>query len=466
MTLPIEQLTPTQIVAKLDEYIIGQQEAKKAVAVALRNRFRRQALPQEQRDDVTPKNILMIGPTGVGKTEIARRLARMARAPFVKVEATKFTEIGYVGRDVDSMVRDLASTAVRLVEKEKVEEARPIAEERAMERLIDLVEESDSDYSHRAPRFGLVGGIPAHVEDDLEEQEKKSELRRKRIREEIISGQHDELLIEVEAEEQGSPFLQVFSNQGLEEMGLDFNSANSPFSKTKRVHRKLRVKEAMAFLVEAEAKLMLDQHSIYREALHRAEQTGIIFIDEIDKVAIPTKGSGPDVSREGVQRDLLPVIEGATVPTKFGPLSTEHILFICAGAFHESSPSDLIPELQGRLPIRVVLDSLTEDDLGRILREPKNALTKQYQSLLAVDGVEVTFTSGALDEIAHMATEVNTKLENIGARRLHTILERLLADVLFSAPESGPSKIEVTPGYVRERLNKFVEESSGATKIL
>lgn len=464
--MPIEQLTPRQIVAKLDEYIVGQTEAKKAVAVALRNRFRRQSLPQELRDDVTPKNILMIGPTGVGKTEIARRLAQMARAPFVKVEATKFTEIGYVGRDVDSMVRDLASTAVRLVESEKVEEARPVAQERAMERLVDIVEQNDPEFSASAPQFGLVGGYSPPQAADADDVERQVDLRRKRIRSEIENGVHDRVLVEVESEEQGSPFLQVFSNQGLEEMGLDINSGNSPFSRTRRVYRKMPVKDALPYLIESEAKMMIDQHSIYKEALHRAEQTGIIFIDEIDKVAIPTKGAGPDVSREGVQRDLLPVIEGATVPTKFGPLSTEHILFICAGAFHESSPSDLIPELQGRLPIRVVLDALSEDDLARILKEPRNALTKQYQNLLAVDGVEVVFDDGALDEIAHMAAEFNEKTENIGARRLHTMLERLLGDVLYSAPESGPQRVEVTPGFVRERLAKFVDDSGKPDPIL
>ena len=458
MPLPIEDLTPTQIVAELDQYIIGQEAAKRAVAVALRNRYRRQQLPERERDEITPKNILMIGPTGVGKTEIARRLAQLARAPFVKVEATKFTEVGYVGRDVDSMVRDLAGAAVRLVEKEMVEEARPKAREAAMERLIDFIEPLDPMYEGVVSPFGLIGH---HVTgEQVQEQEQPRETReerRARLRTEIEAGKHDETFVDVETEEQGSPFLQVFSNQGLEEMGLDFN--NSPFNRSKRVYRKVRVKDALPYLIETEARAAIDQHALHQDGLRRAEQTGIVFIDEIDKVAMPAvKGAGPDVSREGVQRDLLPVIEGATVQTKFGPLSTDHILFICAGAFHESKPSDLIPELQGRLPIRVHLDTLTEDDFCRILREPRNALTKQYEKLLSVEGVMVTFEDGALDEIAHMAAEVNARTLNIGARRLHTMVEKLLEDLLFDAPERAPKTVLIDPGYVRRVLGPLVQD--------
>jgi ATP-dependent HslUV protease ATP-binding subunit HslU len=456
MPLPIENLTPTQIVAELEKYIVGQDAAKKAVAVALRNRYRRQQLPESERAEITPKNILMIGPTGVGKTEIARRLAQLARAPFVKVEATKFTEVGYVGRDVDSMIRDLAATAVRLVEKEMIEEARPKAKEAAMERLIDMVEPYDPMSEDEVSPFGLIGHHVTEVQEPAVQRETRED-RRGRLRKEIQSGKHDELFIDVEAEEQGSPFLQVFSNQGLEEMGLDFN--NSPFNKSKRVYRKAKVKDALPFLEENEARAAIDQHTLHQEGLRRAEQTGIIFLDEIDKVAMPaTKGAGPDVSREGVQRDLLPVIEGSTVQTKFGPINTDHILFICAGAFHQSEPSDLIPELQGRLPIRVHLDPLTEDDFCRILREPRNALTKQYEKLLAVEGVTVTFEDSALDEIAHMAAEVNTKTEDIGARRLHTMVEKLLEELLYDAPERAPKHVNIDPGYVRKVLAPLVKD--------
>ena len=467
MPLPIEHLTPTQIVAELDNYIVGQDAAKRAVAVALRNRYRRQRLPEADRDEVTPKNILMIGPTGVGKTEIARRLAQLARAPFVKVEATKFTEIGYVGRDVDSMVRDLAATAVRLVEKEMIEEARPKAKAAAMERLIDMVEPFDPEYANDASPFGLIGHHVSEQSTEAEQPRETREERRERLKKEIESGKHDEMFVNVESEEQGSPFLQVFSNQGLEEMGLDFNNMMSPFNKGKHVYRKIRVGEALPYLEEAEAKAAVDQHTVYQEGLKRAEQTGIIFIDEIDKVAVPTgKGAGPDVSREGVQRDLLPVIEGATVQTKFGPLSTDHILFVCAGAFHESAPSDLIPELQGRLPIRVELDPLTEDDFCRILREPRNALTKQYEKLLSVEGVKVDFDDGALDEIAHMAADVNAKTMDIGARRLHTMIEKLLEDLLYDAPERAPKAVHIDPGYVRERLAKYAKDLDASRSVL
>jgi ATP-dependent HslUV protease ATP-binding subunit HslU len=465
MPLPIEDLTPSQIVAELDQYIVGQEAAKRAVAVALRNRYRRQRLPENERNEVTPKNILMIGPTGVGKTEIARRLAQLARAPFVKVEATKFTEVGYVGRDVDSMIRELAANAVRLVEKEMVEEARPRAQEAAMERLIDLVEVHDPAYENAVSPFGLIGH---HVQQETEQEPEPRETReerRARLRQEILDGKHDELFVDVEAEEQGSPFLQVFSNQGLEEMGLDFN--NSPFNRTRRVYRKAKVKDALAYLEENEARAALDHVTMHQEGLKRAEQTGIIFLDELDKVAMPAvKGAGPDVSREGVQRDLLPVIEGATVQTKYGPLSTDHILFICAGAFHESQPSDLIPELQGRLPIRVHLDPLTEDDFCRILREPRNALTKQYERLLAVDGVTVTFEDNALDEIAHMAAQVNKATEDIGARRLHTMVERLLEDLLFDAPERAPKSVTIDPGYVRSVLGPIVKDMEASRTSL
>jgi len=461
MTLPIEELTPRQIVAELDQYIVGQAQAKRAVAVALRNRFRRQQLPVNERDDILPKNILMVGPTGVGKTEIARRLAQLARAPFIKVEATKFTEVGYVGRDVESMIRDLAASAVRLVEKEKMEAVWPEAQRRATERIIDMIDDE------------LLKEIPAE-EDDMElpseevnpfyggfrpEDLEKRAARRAKIASEFEAGLHDAMILEIYVEESSNPFLQVFTPGGMEEMGIDTNQLAGPFP-NKHVARKITVEEAKESLVDDEARKMIDKSAIQREAIHRAEQTGIIFLDEIDKVAGKSGGSGPDVSREGVQRDLLPIIEGSTVATKFGPCRTDHILFIAAGAFHISKPSDLIPELQGRLPIRVQLDSLSENDFRRILFEPRNALTRQYQMLLETDGVAISFSEDAIDEIAKYAMQVNEKMQNIGARRLHTIMERLLEDVLFEAPEIETKKIHYTGERVKEKLDKVVRETS------
>lgn len=480
MSLPIEELTPKQIVAELDRYIVGQAAAKRAVAVALRNRYRRQQLPLAERDDVLPKNILMIGPTGVGKTEIARRLAQLARAPFIKVEATKFTEVGYVGRDVESMVRDLVGAAVRLVEKEQVEEARPEAEKRAFERLVDLLDEErprrwnpnsriSEELMQKAQdiysvRFGQ--SVPDFEDDELtEDDEKENELRRKQIEDDLRAGKLDTHLVEVETEEATNPFIQVFTPQGMEEMGLEGNPGVGPFQ-TRRSRRKVAVSEAKDILIEEEARKMMDRTGVHKEAIRRAEQTGIIFLDELDKVAGKQGGSGPDVSREGVQRDLLPIIEGSTVATKFGSVRTDHVLFIAAGAFHMSKPSDLIPELQGRLPIRVYLESLTENDFRRILSEPQNALTKQYEKLLKVDGVTLSFTSDALDEIAKMASEVNAKTENIGARRLHTIMERLLEDVLFDAPDGTQKEIRFDAKQVQERLSGFVKDIDLSRYIL
>jgi len=470
MPLPIEDLTPRQIVALLDQYIIGQAAAKKAVAVALRNRYRRQQLPIEVRDDVLPKNILMMGPTGVGKTEIARRLAQLARAPFVKVEATKFTEVGYVGRDVDAMVRDLVGNAVRLVEKEKFEEVRPAAETLAMERLVDILEPEHGAPIPQTSRFFSVFGDangdsesqPEEEEVSWEEQQKKREMARYELRRRIEKGEFDDKFIEVDTEEGGTNFLQVFTNQGIEEMGLE---GFPQLGGSKRSTRKVPIKEAMEVLIEDESRKLIDKTTINREAIERAEQTGIIFIDEIDKVAGKSGGSGPDVSREGVQRDLLPIIEGATVQTKFGPCRTDHVLFIAAGAFHISNPSDLIPELQGRLPIRVQLESLGEEDFRRILREPKHALTKQYALLLKVDGVEVEFLDEALDEMARLAQKVNQS-ENIGARRLHTMMERLLEGLLFEAPEGAQGKVVIDRAYVERQIVPLVNDIEAAKKVL
>ncbi|MCU0317375.1 MAG: ATP-dependent protease ATPase subunit HslU [Fimbriimonadaceae bacterium] len=480
--VPIETLTPRQIVAELDRYIIGQSAAKKAVAIALRNRFRRQQLPPAERDDINPKNILMIGPTGVGKTEIARRLAQLARAPFIKVEATKFTEVGYVGRDVDSMVRDLAANAVRLVEAEKVAAVQEQAREAAFDTLVNLLDENKTVYRDELAGFNPLFRQAIEMYQGTSEPqttpeeyasvdapgmtEEEHQAYRKQLREEIVSGLHDEKTVEVEVEEaEGNKFLQVFTPGGMEEMGLDMANLMGGGG-TRHVYRQVSVKDAKEILTQNEANRRIDRGSITQEAVYRTEQSGIIFLDEIDKVAMKGGGAGPEVSREGVQRDLLPIIEGSTVQSKFGPIKTDHILFIAAGAFHESKPSDLIPELQGRLPIRVELESLSEDDFRRILSEPQNALTRQYEKLLAVEGVTVTFTSDALDEVAHMATEVNQKIENTGARRLATMLEKVLEDILFEAPEIDQKEIKIDTAFVRDKLGNLVRDAKKSRALI
>lgn len=464
MNLPLEELTPRQIVAELDRTIVGQAAAKRAVAIALRSRWRRQQLPAEQRAEIMPKNILMIGPTGVGKTEIARRLARLARAPFVKVEATKFTEVGYVGRDVESMVRELAAAAVRLVEDEKAVEVAEDAQNAALDQVTELI------LAEEWPQvFHTYWDQPGDDQPQEEEEIRNGETRedyRRRLRAEIFNGDHDQRLVSVDMDEQSTPFMQVFTPQGMEELGIDTNGHN-PFGGTRRVTRDLPVSEALVVLVQQESGQRISKGAIYKEAVERAEQTGIIFIDEIDKIAMKSgSGGGPDVSREGVQRDLLPVIEGSTVPSKFGPIRTDHILFVAAGAFHESKPSDLIPELQGRLPVRVELESLSEEDFRRILVEPENSLVNQYKQLLAVDGVTVTFSDDALDELAFLAQDVNAKIENIGARRLSTLMEKLLEEFMFEAPEGGPRVVEITCAEVRATLGDLVANLEKSGKIL
>ena len=485
----MEDLTPKQIVAELDKYIVGQDKAKRAVAIALRNRYRRRLLAEDMREEVIPKNILMIGPTGVGKTEIARRLAQIARAPFVKVEATKFTEVGYVGRDVDSMVRDLVQLAVRMVETEKVAEVEGQARELVIERILEIMQPMPrSEKPTRIPKeleaaYQVVGQIfggqkppdteSPEAEDSAAEPKEDDLARRMRIREklrkQLVEGLLDDHKIDIEVEDTSSPFLQVFTPQGMEEMGVDMQSMLGGMMPRRRKMKTVTVGEAKEILAQEEARRLLDQDQITRDAIERTEETGIIFVDELDKIAGREKDSqgGPQVSREGVQRDILPIIEGSTVMTKFGPVRTNHVLFIAAGAFHISKPSDLIPELQGRLPIRVELDSLHEADFKRILTEPKNALIKQYTALLATEGVTVVFTDDAISEIARMAAEVNSQMENIGARRLHTIMECLLEDISFNATDLASEKpISIDAAIVRERLEGILKNEDLSKYIL
>ena len=485
----MEDMTPRQIVEELDKYIVGQDKAKRAVAIALRNRYRRRLLAEDMREEVIPKNILMIGPTGVGKTEIARRLAQIAKAPLIKVEATKFTEVGYVGRDVDSMVRDLTQLAIRIVENEKVIEVQAQARELVIDRILDIMQPMPRH--ERQPRTldttfemigRLIGGqkpeeqtepapepVPSTSEEEIRDDVQRRARIREKLRKQIEEGLLDDQKIDIEVEESGgSPFLQVFTPQGMEEMGMDMQGMLGSMMPKKRKTKTVTVGEAKEILLQEEAHRLIDQDQIVREAVDRTEQTGIIFVDEIDKIAGREKDSmgGPQVSREGVQRDILPIIEGSTVVTKYGPVRTNHILFIAAGAFHISKPSDLIPELQGRLPIRVELDSLREDDFKRILTEPKNALIKQYIELLATEGVRVDFTEDAIAEIASMATEVNSQMENIGARRLHTIMERLLEDISFSASERAGESITIDAAYVRKTLEGIVKNEDLSKYIL
>ena len=452
MPLPIETLTPRQIVAELDRHVVGQEAAKRAVAVALRNRYRRQRLPESERDDVAPKNILMIGPTGVGKTELARRVARLARAPFIKVEATKFTEVGYVGRDVDSIIRDLIAQSVRLVEAEWAKEAQDAIALRTEDRLLDLLD----PFHHRLYGF--------HPDEEPKEHENARDERAK-LRKQLQAGELENREVELEVEESSSPFVQVFTPGGVEEMGLDTEALGGAFGSRRRTS-KLTVGEARKIVGEQSIKAEVDPGAVRREAIERAEQTGIVFLDEIDKVAGSGGGAGPDVSREGVQRDLLPIIEGSTVQTKFGPVRTDHILFIAAGAFHNARPSDLIPELQGRLPIRVKLHALGKDEFRRILSEPQASLVTQYQKLLAADGVALTLTSSALDEVAAFALRVNESSDNIGARRLHTVMERLLEPYLFDAPNPVLKSVDLDGPEVKERLLDWAAQAERGETLL
>ncbi|KAF0821335.1 HslU--HslV peptidase ATPase subunit [Cytobacillus firmus] len=447
-------LTPRQIVERLDQYIIGQKDAKKAVAVALRNRYRRSLLEEKLREEVNPKNILMIGPTGVGKTEIARRMAKLVGAPFVKVEATKFTEVGYVGRDVESMVRDLVETSVRLVKEEKMASVKERAEESANHRILELlVPGAKKAANYKNPLEMLFGGGNDQQQDTYQTEDLNLQEKRKIVKEKLALGELENEVITVEVEEQQPSMFDMLQGSGMEQMGMNMQDALSSLMPKKRKKRKLTVREARKILTNEEAQKLIDMDEVSQEAVFRAEQSGIIFIDEIDKIASKNSGgSSADVSREGVQRDILPVVEGSTVVTKYGSVKTDHVLFIAAGAFHMAKPSDLIPELQGRFPIRVELTKLTVEDFYKILVEPDNALIKQYEALLVTEGIQIEFSDDAIRRIAQFAFEVNQNTDNIGARRLHTIMEKLLEDLSFEAPDITMEKITITPQYVEEKL--------------
>ena len=448
-----DELTPREIVAELDKYIVGQAAAKRSVAIALRNRVRRQKLPPEMAEEVLPKNILMIGPTGVGKTEIARRLARLAGCPFVKVEASKYTEVGYVGRDVESMIRDLVETAIDMVREEKLDEVAERAEQAAEERLLDLLLPPSPPPTD--------GGQPT-----AESTRRETDRTRDKLRTQLREGKLDQRMVEVEVRERSMPAFEIVSNQGIEEMDVNVKDMLSGFFGQQKKKRKMTVSEAFDYLIQEEESKLIDMDHVTRIATERAEQMGIIFIDEIDKIAGRETGHGPDVSREGVQRDILPIVEGTTVNTRYGMVRTDHILFIAAGEFHITKPSDLIPELQGRLPLRVELSALTEEDFVRILTEPKNALIKQYVALLETEGVKLVFSDDAIASLARFAVMVNEQTENIGARRLHTILERVLDEISFEAPELKKKNVKIDAAYVAKQLAEIAKNQDLSRYIL
>lgn len=462
-------LTPRQIVEKLDQYIVGQNEAKRAVAIALRNRYRRSLLQENLREEVVPKNILMIGPTGVGKTEIARRLAKLVNAPFIKVEATKFTEVGYVGRDVESMVRDLVETSIRIVKEEKIQSVKEVAEANADKRLVELLVPSTKKNNQMKNPFEMFFGGNATDEEEQQTTAEETTLANKRsvIRQKLEAGELENEYVTVEVEEQLPSMFDMLQGSGMEQMGMNMQDAISNLMPKKKKKRKLTVSEARTVLTNEEASKLIDSDELAQEAIVRAEQSGIIFIDEIDKIASKSSGgSTADVSREGVQRDILPVVEGSTVVTKYGAIKTDHILFIAAGAFHMAKPSDLIPELQGRFPIRVELKKLSVEDFQRILHEPNHALVKQYIALLETEGIEIEFSDEAIRKIAEVAYDVNQNTDNIGARRLHTILEKLLEDLSFEAPDITMEKIIITPQYVEEKLGTISKDKDLSQFIL
>jgi ATP-dependent HslUV protease ATP-binding subunit HslU len=450
-----DELTPRQIVAELDKHVVGQAEAKRSVAVALRNRIRRQKLSEELAEEILPKNIIMIGPTGVGKTEIARRLARLANSPFLKVEASRFTEVGYVGRDVESMIRDLVEIAIDMVREEKLEEVAEKAEQNAEERLLDLL----------LPPLPTVRGDKPSTEED-ERQREQYQRTREKLRAQLREGKLDERQVEVDVRERAFPAFEIISSQGIEEMDINIKDMMPGLFGQRSKKRRMRVGEAMDYLVQEEENRLIDMDQVTRVAVERTEQSGIIFVDEIDKIAGRERGHGPDVSREGVQRDILPIVEGTTVNTRYGMVRTDHILFIAAGAFHVSKPSDLIPELQGRFPIRVELHSLTVEDFVRILKEPKSALVKQYIALLETEGIKLSFTDDALEEIAKYAGIVNEQTENIGARRLHTIMEKLLDEISFQGPDLEEKTVRIDAAYVQKQLAEIVKNQDLSRYIL
>ena len=457
----LDELTPREIVAELDKYVVGQKDAKRAVAIALRNRMRRQKLAPELAEEVIPKNIIMIGPTGVGKTEIARRLAKLANSPFLKVEASKFTEVGYVGRDVESMIRDLVEIAIEMIREERLEDVADKAELNAEERLLDILlpptPRPDSGATTSA------GGVIIDASTTLTESSSRT---REKLRQQLREGKLDDRTVEIETQQRNFPSFEIISNQGAEEMDINIKDMLPNIFGQRTKKRKMKVNEAFEYLIQEEEQRLIDMEQVTRTAIDRVENSGIIFLDEIDKIAGREGGHGPDVSREGVQRDILPIVEGTTVNTRYGMVRTDHILFIAAGAFHVSKPSDLIPELQGRFPIRVELQSLTMEDFVRILTEPKSSLTRQYIALLETEGVKLEFTPDSLEEVARFAFRVNEGTENIGARRLHTIMERVLDEISFEAPEKKGTEFKVDAAYVQKMLSEIVKDQDLSRYIL
>ena len=461
--LALDELTPREIVVELDKHVIGQKDAKRAVAIALRNRMRRQKLTPELAEEIIPKNIIMIGPTGVGKTEIARRLAKLANSPFLKVEASKFTEVGYVGRDVESMVRDLVEIAIDNVREEKLEDVADKAELNAEERLLDILLPPSRPEPASSSSPSAAGGVVIDASTTLTESSSRT---REKLRQQLREGKLDERMVEIDVRERNFPTFEIMTNQGAEEMDINIKDMLPNIFGARTKKRKMKVNEAFEYLIQEEEQRLIDMDQVTRMAIDRVENSGIVFLDEIDKIAGREGGHGPDVSREGVQRDILPIVEGTTVNTRYGMVRTDHILFVAAGAFHVSKPSDLIPELQGRFPIRVELQSLTMEDFVRILTEPKSSLVKQYTALLETEGVKLEFTPEALSEIAHFAFRVNESTENIGARRLHTIMERVLDELSFDAPEKKGEHVIIDADYVRKMLTDIVKDQDLSRYIL